>query len=120
MESVKFSTITADNVSQWLSPVYEQTAYTRFLRMVQAFSTDGFLLQTDRDAFNQKIHSKMQPLVDIVFDVKFSPAVHTDENNQETSSAASIGVAASICTLAQRFDTLQTTLDGNQKALQAT
>ncbi len=72
MDSVKFSTITADNVSQWLNPVEDQTAYNRFLKMLQAFSTDGFLPQTDRDAFQQKIHGKMQPPVDIIFDVPLS------------------------------------------------
>ena len=117
----KFSTITADNVNQWLSPVNEQSAYNRLLRMVQAFSTDGFLPQTDRDAFKQKIHSKMQPPVDIIFDVPLSPAARTVDEKTKTSSAASVDVAVSIDTMASnmalQFSDLKTTLDANQKGI---
>ena len=103
MDSVKFSTITADNINQWLSPVNDQSAYNRLLRMVQAFATDGFLPQTDRDAFKQKIYSKMQPPVDIIFDVPLSPEARTVDEKIKTSSAASVDVAASIDTMASNM-----------------
>ncbi len=67
--------------------------------MVQAFSTDGFRPQADRDAFKQKVHSKMQPPVDIVFDVPLSGEARTVEKSPDTLSATSVGVAASIDTL---------------------
>ncbi len=42
------------------------------------------------------------------------------KKGSEFASAISVGVAASIDTLSQRFDTLQTTLNDNQRGLQTT
>ena len=55
--------------------------------------------------------------MDIIFVVPLSPEARTLDEKTKTSSAANVDVAASIDTLAQRFDTFQITLDTNQKAI---